>query len=80
MNSDLRIATEMPSGAISRGFSIREIRRRAQRLGGKLAEEDQDVASTWFAKVLAQMQAFNIPGSAVSMYSGNTEVLREEIK
>ena len=67
------VATEMPSGARSRGYSIR-LRKDEY---GVITEEDK--AMKWFADVLRQMREFNILGSAVVMLGGETEVMRENI-
>jgi hypothetical protein len=66
------IATEVPSGARSRGYMIR-----LRKDEHDITEEDK--ASSWFESVLNQMREFNILGSAVLMLSGETEVMRESI-
>jgi hypothetical protein len=67
----LVVATEMPSGARSKGYTIR------LKKDGEMTEEDK--ATKWFGDVLRQMKEFNIAGSAVLMLSGETEVMKENI-
>lgn len=67
------VATEMPSGARSKGYTIRLKKDEY----GVITEEDK--ATKWFARVFYQMQEFAIHGSAVIMLSGETEVMRENI-
>lgn len=67
----LVIATEMPSGARSRGYSIR------LRKDEVIAEEEK--ALTWFECVLKQMRVFAISGSAVIMLDGDKERMRESL-
>lgn len=67
------VATEMPSGARSRGYSIRLRKDEC----GIITEEDK--ATKWFEMVLTQMREFNILGSAVMIFGGETEVMRENI-
>ncbi len=67
------VATEMPSGARSRGYFIRLRKDEVE----KITEEDK--ATKWFKSVLRQMREFAIPGSAVLMLGGETEVMRENI-
>lgn len=69
----LVVATEMPSGARSKGYTIR-LRKDEY---GETTEEDK--ATKWFGDVLRQMKEFNIAGSAVLMLNGETEVMRENI-
>jgi hypothetical protein len=66
------IATEMPSGARSRGYTVR-----LRKDEHDITEEDK--AASWFESVLNQMREFKILGSAVLMLSGETEVMRENI-
>ena len=63
MPTDILIATEMPSGARSRGYDLKEL----------------ETAEKWYELILAQMKAFRIQGSVVLMFSGETEVMRENI-
>lgn len=66
------IATEMPSGARSRGYTIR-LRKDEQ------DQTEEDKATKWFEAVLRQMKEFLITGSAVLMLSAETEVMRENL-
>ena len=68
------IATEMPSGARSRGYSRRQ---NPQTKRWELL--DEDIATKWFSQVLDQMKQFDIKGSAVLLLDGETEVMRENI-
>jgi hypothetical protein len=67
------VATEMPSGARSKGFAIR-LRKNEM---GEITEEDK--ATKWFEAVFHQMKSFDIHGSGVVLLSGETEVMRESI-
>ena len=60
---DYTVATTLACGARSRGYNLK----------------DEDKAMKWFGLVLDQMRAFAISGSAVVMFSGDTEVMREEV-
>jgi hypothetical protein len=66
------VATEMPSGARSRGYSIK-----LRKGETKITEEEK--ALTWFDGVLKQMRVFAIAGSAVLMLEGEKETMRETI-
>jgi len=66
------VATEMPSGARSKGFSIR-----LKKTELDITEEEK--ALSWFESVLKQMRVFAIPGSAVLMFDGEKEKVREAI-
>jgi hypothetical protein len=70
----LVVATEMPSGARSRGYS-----RRMNPLTKRYEPLDEEFATKWFESVLRQMQEFDIHGSAVLILSGETGVMRENI-
>jgi len=61
--TDLLVSIEMPSGARSRGYDLKEIKD----------------AEKWYESVLAQMKSFRIPGSAVLMFSGETEIMRTNL-
>jgi hypothetical protein len=61
--ADFVVATEMPSGARSRGYTLK----------------DEETATNWYGQVLGQMKSFDIQGSAVLMLDGETEVMRENI-
>lgn len=69
-----QIVTEMPSGARSCGYS-----RRLNPQTKRYEPLEDDVATDWFGKVLDQMKSFGILGSAVLMFSGETEVMKESI-
>ena len=66
------IATEMPSGARSKGYSIR-LRK------DELDVTEEEKALTWFESVLKQMKVFTITGSFVLMLDGEKEKVREAI-
>lgn len=61
--ANFTVATEMPSGARSRGYAF----------------EVEENATKWFEAILKQMRIFNIVGSAVVMLGSETEVMRENI-
>jgi hypothetical protein len=67
------IATEVPSGARSKGYTVRLKKDEY----GETTEEDK--ATKWFEAVLRQMREFNIVGSAVLMLDIEKEVMRENI-
>jgi hypothetical protein len=68
------VATEMPSGARSRGYS-----RKRNPLTRRYEPLDEEVVMKWFEGVLRQMKEFNISGSAVLLLNGETEMMKENI-
>ena len=61
--ADFLIATEMPSGARSRGYDLDEL----------------ETAERWYELVSAQMKGFGIKDSAVLMFSGGVEIMRTNL-